>query len=143
MSLRAEIIHAVADRVRSELPALNRVLVIGATQEFEQIGLHPPSVGLILTRSVNSDTDTPPGEEYAYFTVQIWIAAQRFGVDDRESGITDEAGVYNILDDVHAAMAGWTPDSADEPMRFIESDVEEIGDGLIVAFADYRTARLI
>ena len=143
MSIRGDIAAAVRDRIRDKVSDFNRVIVVGATQEFSELSLNPPSAGVILTQAVNSGTETPPGEAYVYFTVQIWFASQRFGVTDQESGLTDDSGIYNLLDDIHAAMVGWTPTSADEPMEIIESDVEEIGDALIVAFVNYRTARLI
>ena len=143
MSIRGDIATSVKERLEEKAEAFRRVIVIGATQEFGELGLNPPSAGIIMTRSVNSNTDTPPGEVYAHFTVQIWIAASRFGATDQESGLSDEAGIYNLLDDTHTAMVRWTPTNAHEPMEFIESDVVEIGDGLIVGFVNYRTARLI
>ena len=143
MSIRGDIATSVRERVEEKVEALNRVLVIGAVLEFGELGLNPPSAGVIMTRSVNSNTDTPPGEVYVYFTVQIWVAASRFGATDQESGLSNETGLYNLLDDIHAAMVGWTPTGAYEPMEFQESDVEEIGDGLIVGFVNYQTARLI
>ena len=143
MSVLGTIASETKERIEAGITTFRRVILIGAPSEFDELMLNSPSAGVVVTRVENSHTDTPPGEEYAYITVQVWYTSSRFGIDDRESGLTTGDGVYDLFDEIHEQMQGWTPTGCNESFRFIESDIADLSEGLVVAFATYRTAKVI
>jgi hypothetical protein len=143
VSVLGTIANETVARLEERILPLRRVILVGAPSEFEEIALNSPSAGVVVTRVENSFTDTPAGEEYAYITVQVWFTALRFGIDERESGMADADGVYDLFDEIHSAMQAWTPTGCNEPFRMIESDVADLSEGMVVSFATYRTAKVI
>jgi hypothetical protein len=141
MSIRGDIARWTADTIENEVRSMNRVVVVSTPEEFSEVYANPPGCAVACNRSANADVPTPPGEVYAYFYVEIFFSAQRFGVDENESGLTDDIGIYNLYDDIHAAFKKEVPTGCDEYMEFIDGEVADIGDGIIVAYATYRTAR--
>ena len=144
MSYLEDIASDVVARLEEKVPEFRRVIMIGETEEFEELILSSPSAGVLTGRQRNSDTPTPPGEEYIYIHVQIYFTAVRFGTDHRKSGLAGNDGIYDLYKRIHDSMKTWTPTSGQEPMRFLEGDVTAISEeGTITAFAEYRTAKLI
>jgi hypothetical protein len=141
MSIRGDLARWCADTLDAEVSAFNRVVVAATPEEIPGILFNPSGCAVVCNRTVNSDHPTPPGEVYVYFYVEIYFSAQRFGVDESESGLTDSNGIYELYDEIHAAFEGEIPTSCDEYMEFIEGEVTDIGDGVILAFVSYRTAR--
>lgn len=144
MSLRGDISDWVVSRIESQVPAFRSVNAIAAPEEFEIIARNPPGCAVIVTRSTNAGQDLAlgTGEEYVYITVQIWLTAPRFR-SDTGAGLDDADGIYELLDDLNTALRGQRPDSAYEPMRFMDSEVTDIADGRVTAAVDYQTAAVI
>jgi hypothetical protein len=144
MSMLEDIASDVVNRLEEKVPEFRRVVMIGEPEELEELSINSPSAGVVTGKQQNSDTPTPPGEEYVYIHVDIWFTATRFGTDHRQSGLSGDDGIYDLYSRIHEAMKAWTPTSGYEPMRFIEGDVSGIDDaGVILAYAEYRTATVI
>jgi hypothetical protein len=149
-SVRADLAVWCVDRLKSEVSYLRECFALGRTEEFKEIVMNPPSACVIMTKSSNSQVPTPPGEVYAYFTVEIWFTADRFRADETEEGLTTDRGIYEIYDDIHAAFSLEDdngriipPTGCDEPMEFMEGEVTDLEEGHVTAYAEYQTARLI
>jgi hypothetical protein len=144
MSMLEDVAIDVVQRLEEKVPEFRRVLMIGEIAELNELSLNSPSAAVLTGRQENSGTPTPPGEEYVYIHVDILFTSIRFGFDHRQSGLSGNDGVYDLFDRIHAAMKAWTPTGAHEPMRFMEGNIEAVGDdGVIAAYASYRTAKVI
>jgi len=144
MSTLGNIASWVTAKLISDVSYLNarNVFAIAEPEEFREVALNRPAVGVIVKPAGNYGNQTPPRTDYVRLVVEVWFSAERFRSDTTE-GLSTTEGIYEMFDDITAALQGETPTSADQPLLYGSGGLAEVDEGLVTAYVEYETAVLL
>ena len=140
MSVFGGIAAWIETRLEAQVSALTDVKAIAAPEEFEIVGRHVPAAGIMVVAGEATDDMTLDGEQLITIDVGIWVSSRALqGGPD----LSQTNGLYDLFDDIHAAIKQQTPTGAFEPLRYLAHDTENLDGGLAVMVMQYRTAAII
>ena len=142
MSTRGDIQDWCVTRLTSQVTTLRSVKALASIEEFRGLVRNLPAAGVVITDDADSGENAPPGEQFIHLSIHVIVAARRFRADTG-AGLSDDDGVYELLDSIWDAFKEQTPTSADHELFYrgssLISTLEDLANGLLLWDAEYMT----
>jgi hypothetical protein len=106
-------------------------------EDLDAMAVNPPSIGVIYAGgSAAYDRTAGSGTMRGFqrLTFEVIILARKLG-SGLGHGVDGSTGLYQMLDDVDAALFGKLPTGAFEELDYLDDDTRDVGDDALIVHA--------
>jgi len=140
MSNFGDIASWIKTQLETEVTALTEAVVVSDFAEFEVVGRNAPAAGILVVGGDATSEIILDGTQNIIIDVGIWVSSRVFR-GSTDLGASD--GLYDLFDDIYAALKNQTPTSGFSPLRYVSHDLEEVDGGLAIMRIRYQTSIVI
>jgi hypothetical protein len=129
MSLYGNIAASIVAQLSAQVTAFRKVLAIADQSQIDILVKARPGCGVMVTSGRLIGDDQPMQSDVIEATVEVLIVTASLS---GTQGIDSDDGAYDLVEDVHGALAGFEPTSAAIPLAYVSDDLVEAAQGRVL-----------
>jgi hypothetical protein len=129
MSLYGGIVAAVVAQLVAEVDELRKVIPLASLDQIDINVKNLPSAAVLITSSALTGGPQPMSSDVVLAQLEVLIVCRSLsGVQ----GVTSDDGAYELVDSVHAAIAGLDPTGAAIPIAYTGDEMIAADNGRVL-----------